>query len=717
MRHHLLCNILCCLSAIFTNALADPAKVTKRVIFIPQQGELLKLNDASISIEQSHGETRVVVNASGQNSPWPGVRLEGKWDLEPDKELLVDLENLEDIPLNITCRLDRHFEGKNRMIFFHQQLAPKERRQWQIFTKRPLRADVRARLFGMRYFPGNILEAEADVITDGLRDIGFIRLYANKLDRPVQFAVYQLAVQTRSESASAPRQGVDETASGKNWRDLSAEEFFPMIDRYGQFKHENWPGKVHSDDDLRRAISVEDAELAAQTRPKTWNQYGGWAAGPHYEATGHFYPKKLDGKWWLVDPAGRLFWSHGPTCVRVREGYTPITDREHLYEWLPEADGEYKFVYGKGRGAPFAYYKDKEYVSICFPVANLYRKYGGDWNAIFSERIHRRLSSWGMNTIANWSDRQICRMRRTPYVISLGAKGINIEGSKGHWGKFPDPFAAEFGESLRRSLAAASFAYDDPWCIGFFVNNELSWGNDGISLALATIASGAEQPAKIAMLAWLQGKYQDVAALNQAWQSDHASWDDWLNSNKQPDKLRCAADLNAFYSRIAEQYFSSIQAILKELAPHKLNLGCRFSPWNENASRAAARHCDVLSYNLYRYSVEGFALPDGVDMPVLIGEFHFGTLTRGYFYPSLKPVVDQEARRDAYVNYISSALKNPLFVGAHWFQLGDCATTGRSDGANAEIGLLTGTDLPYRELIDGVRQVGWQLYEIRSQGH
>ncbi|MDQ0289822.1 hypothetical protein [Oligosphaera ethanolica] len=714
MRFRTLCLMLCSLPAMFSCRHITTADAAPGVIFTPEKTDQLHLNNAEVSVEQHQGEARAVVNALGTTSQWPGMRLEGMWTFGNDEELLVDIENLEDTPLSITCRLDRMVDGKNKMIFFHQHFAPKERRQWKIYAKPSLKPDVRAKLFGMRYFPGNILEAEADSIADGLKDIGFIRLYVNNISQPVRFAVYKVAKQPRSEQVP-PRKDVNEAASGKNWRDMSADEFFPMIDQYGQFKHEDWPGKVHSDDDMRAAIATEDADLAAKPRPTTWNQYGGWADGPQHEATGHFYPKKINGKWWLVDPEGRLFWSHGPTCVRVFEGRTPITDREHLYEWLPERDGEYKFAYGKGKSAPFAYYKDKEYSTFCFPAANLYRKYGENWDEIFSDRIHRRLSSWGMNTIANWSSMDIARLRRTPYVASVGARGINIEGSKGHWGKFPDPFAPEFAESLRRSLANNAFAYDDPWCIGFFVNNEMSWGSDGVSLAQATVASPATQPAKIAMLAWLQEKYPDVAALNQAWQSDYASWDDWLAKTDQPDKAASAADMSAFYTRIADQYFSTVHAIIKDIAPNKLDLGCRFSPWNDNASRAAARHCDVVSYNLYRYTLDDFALPEGVDMPVMVGEFHFGTLVRGYFYPSLKPVPDQEARRDAYVTYIRSALKSPLFVGAHWFQLGDCSTTGRSDGANAEIGLLTGTDLPYHELLDGVRQVGWKLYEIRYQ--
>jgi hypothetical protein len=36
-----------------------------------------------------------------------------------------------------------------------------------------------------------------------------------------------------------------------------------------------------------------------------------------------------------------------------------------------------------------------------------------------SEVIHQRLRSWGVNSIANWSDSGIYSMRKTPYVVTL----------------------------------------------------------------------------------------------------------------------------------------------------------------------------------------------------------------------------------------------------------------------------------------------------------
>ena len=96
-----------------------------------------------------------------------------------------------------------------------------------------------------------------------------------------------------------------------------ADPFFPFIDTFGQYRHKDWPGKVKSVADLTARREAEAKELARQPGPKDWDRYGGWAAGPQLRATGFFRTEKVKGKWWLVDPDGRLFFSHGIDCVRA----------------------------------------------------------------------------------------------------------------------------------------------------------------------------------------------------------------------------------------------------------------------------------------------------------------------------------------------------------------------------------------------------------------
>ena len=126
-----------------------------------------------------------------------------------------------------------------------------------------------------------------------------------------------------------------------------------------QYMHSDWPGKVHNDAELAARLKSETAYLAAHPGPDGWDRYGGWLAGPKIEATGFFRSEKYDGKWWLVDPDGRLFWSLGPDGVRPDECVTPITDRKHWFAELPASGFALAQFFGKAAWAPHGYYMGK----------------------------------------------------------------------------------------------------------------------------------------------------------------------------------------------------------------------------------------------------------------------------------------------------------------------------------------------------------------------
>jgi hypothetical protein len=400
----------------------------------------------------------------------------------------------------------------------------------------------------------------------------------------------------------------------------AAAGFFPFIDRYGQFKHREWPGKVHTDADLAANRQREDADLAAHPGPAGLDRFGGWAVGPQLAATGNFRTEKYRGKWWLVDPLGRLFWSDGLDCVGFGQSLTLTRGRERFYD----------------DPAPLGN----------FLTRNLQTKYGTDWLAVTDDRLLRRLHSWGLNTIGGSSDRAFGQKQRVPYTLQLSSGGraspINLD-------------SPAWSAKLRQTLTTASAAIkDDPWCIGFFVDNEIHVSEDP---------------------AWF------------------------------------------------ERYYRQVSAIAHELLPAKLYLGSRldYHDWPDvpefrrQIVRVAAKYCDVISFNFYKFTLEDVALPPGVDRPALVGEFHMGALDRGLFHTGLRSVVNQDQRAEAYRYYVTSALRNPAIVGAHWFQCYDESTTGRPDGEDYQIGFLDICDTPYPETIAAARDIGDQLYAIRDR--
>jgi hypothetical protein len=123
-----------------------------------------------------------------------------------------------------------------------------------------------------------------------------------------------------------------------------------------------------------------------------------------------------------------------------------------------------------------------------------------------------------------------------------------------------------------------------------------------------------------------------------------------------------------------------------------------------------------VSYNLYQRTVASYAFAGGADVPLIIGEFHFGALDRGLFHTGLVPTGSQKERAAAYREYVEGALHHPQFVGCHWFQYQDEPTTGRAyDEENYQIGFIDVADTPYPELVAAAQAVGGDLYRLRSR--
>ena len=500
---------------------------------------------------------------------------------------------------------------------------------------------------------------------------------------------------------------------------LNKDEFYPFIDKYGQFKHTDWPGKVKSDADLEKARVAEEKDLAANPGPKNFTKYGGWADGPKFEATGHFRVQKVDGKWWMIDPEGYLFWSHGIVRVSHSNAVTPLEgsnlkNRCFYFEELPGKDSEFHQFYYTHDALLKPYYTFRGIDSTYdFSSANLYRKYGEDYLADFNDICHRRLKSWGLNTIANSSDKDICLMDRTPYMDRFEVVSAPLAGTGGWW-PVMDPYDPSFIASLEKQLIDRKQELEDPWCLGFFVDNEIAWGHP-TNMAEVVLKCPADQAAKKHFISVLKAKYGTIKALNKAWGSDFDSWNALAENRKAVktnDKNR--ADFLEFNRGVIHKYYSNIRGAFDRLAPGVLYMGCRFAGYTPDLVSIGAEYCDVISYNVYDFTLDKVQLPEGVDKPIMIGEFHFGAQDRGMFHCSQVEVESQENRGKAYVRYVESGLKHPNIIGVHWHQYSDQATSARFCGENFQVGFTDVCDTPYSETINAARNIGYRMYEFRN---
>ncbi|MDG3007036.1 hypothetical protein [Paludisphaera mucosa] len=519
----------------------------------------------------------------------------------------------------------------------------------------------------------------------------------------------------------------DRTLDIRSARLAGAAAIAGIIDEFGQFTGDDWPGKVHSEADLRARHKADLADVEAHPAPADRDAYGGWKSGPKEKATGFFRTAKRDGKWWFVDPEGALFFSLGVDCVTAGDHATIVTGRETMFTWLPKQGEPLARCYGRVFNVHSGPVKKGE--TFSFYNANLNRVYGPETFEPWADASLKRLASWGFNTIGNWSDRRFAGMNRMPYVATLGIYGdfATISSGSDYWGRMRDPFDPRFVEAVRKSVEeGVKGIKGDPWCLGYYVDNELSWGGGGdrgrIGLALGALDSPASSPAKRALLDRLQKQYGDVARLNAAWKTSLADW----KALEAPWKPSAEAgswttafhdDLRGFVKEIARTYFRTIRDELKKADPEHLYMGCRFAWKTPEAIAAAGETCDVVSFNIYERKVDPkeWAVLDAIDKPAIIGEFHFGALDRGMFHTGLVPTSSQEERAATYAGYVGSVLDHPSFIGCHWFQFVDEPTTGRSyDGENYNIGFLNVADLAYPELVAAARAIHAQAYPRRS---
>ncbi|MCS7466045.1 beta-galactosidase [Stieleria sp. ICT_E10.1] len=656
-----------------------------------QQLESIETRDIQISRLKSDSGSALLLE-SGHQIDWPGITLkptQGVWDLGMFQHLSFDVVNQGDKPFEIGLKIEsRDAKGNEKNFTVMNNIAAKESRKISgtLYTT-PWKFTSSFQVQGMHAAPGQ-KKVDPSSVTQAV-------IFLRQPNEDYRFTIDNVKVETPMTS-------------------MDVDEFLPFIDEFGQFIHKQWHGKTHSQEDLVASREAEKKELAGNPGPASFNRFGGWKDSSQHGPAKFFRVEKHDGRWWLIDPDGCRFWSHGMDAVSTRFGGTGIEHRENYFRGLPKEGSKLGKYYFASTWA-FGFYADKTpFKMYNHLLANLHRKYGDDHRTEFEDISHKRLRSWGFNTLASWCDESVNRQKRTSYVEFVYVEdGPVLEGAQKMWTQFHDVFDPRFRQSIAHGIEKVKYSVGDPWCMGYYVDNELYWGSD-IDLALWTLRCSSKQAAKQEFIKDLTAKYETIDALNQAWGTEHASWSDLAEATQTPDVNKANEDLRQFAKKTSETYFRSVKEELANTAPGQLYLGCRFIWDNETAIRAACLYADVVSFNRYLYSVDQMSLPKGEDKPILVGEFHFGALDRGLFHPTRAPAKNQTNRAECYKNYVLSALRNPLFVGTHWFQYYDEPTAGRGDGENYNTGFLDICDTPYPEMVSAAREVAERMYEYRA---
>ncbi|HOT92603.1 MAG TPA: hypothetical protein PLJ78_11470 [Anaerolineae bacterium] len=474
-----------------------------------------------------------------------------------------------------------------------------------------------------------------------------------------------------------------------------------LLDELGQSTLHEWSAKSRGSEEVTELLHTQLAAAPEHKLPQGFSRWGGWL-GKRFAATGFFRTQRDASRWWLVDPDGYAFWSSGLDCVAFGID-TAYEGMEAALTWLPDTSGPYAQAHHtRGEVRAFDYLK-----------ANFIRAFGSEaayekWGVI-TLGLLRQL---GFNTIANWSDWRLASAAQVPYVRPLDTRALDVPMV---YRDFPDVFhpdferaKAEFAEQLRETR-------DDPAFIGYFLMNEPNWGFAQETPAAGMLFNTPECSARRALSAFLRGRYGDEERLSHAWETGvtfaalaEGEWDIPLTKAAQ-------ADLADFSTIMVERYFGGLSAACREVDPNHLNLGIRYYTIPPAWAIKGMRCFDVFSMNCYRTRVpaeEMAKINALLDLPIIIGEWHFGALDVGLPASGIGHVPTQADRGKAFRVYLEDAAARPWCVGVHYFTLYDQSALGRFDGENYNIGFLDTCNRPYAPLAEAARRSHERLYPV-----
>jgi hypothetical protein len=319
------------------------------------------------------------------------------------------------------------------------------------------------------------------------------------------------------------------------------------------------------------------------------------------------------GQWWLIDPAGKPFFSKGVTAVN-RAG-----------------------TQGGRRAKPGPYQRAID------------AKFGAGDPEPFVADVLRRVREWNLNTLASWTTAEFFD-RGVPYTEIVEFRYSAPAMIREHGVDLPDVFDPRWPAACDAKAAEICRPRRESRdLIGYFSDNEFGWGQpraEGLwnQVVIAEETARAERPSLLQVClsldpgfaahaaAWefvLAPHGGDLAKLGAAWGvalPDRAAVRRITADDKRalltPGYLK---DSYRFSREFARRYFATTAEAIRRHDPNHLILGARFGgpPGEAVLRECVAPHVDVLSANNYRHTfaerLDEYYRVNG--MPILVGEF------------------------------------------------------------------------------------------------
>jgi hypothetical protein len=420
-----------------------------------------------------------------------------------------------------------------------------------------------------------------------------------------------------------------------------------------------YPQREYGDWQNYPVRTVQDISPA----PKTvrLDRFGG-RADRKFTKTGFYYTRKIDGRWWFIDPAGHLYLNAAVASV------TPANSPA--------------------------------------PAAALAKTFGTQEAWMSATRA--LLLSNGFNGAGAWSD--VGLLRAAPaqsshplsYAVNLeimNAYGVkhggtyNVPGHKGYPENTIFAFDPAF-ESFADEYVATKVAdyRNDPNLLGYFSDNEIPLLRANLDGFLRLPAG---DPGRQAAEQWMRDRHADAPT----------------------DALRID-----FLQYEAEQYFRVVSSAIRKADPNHLYLGCRFygeQLHDPEMFRAVGKYAGVIAINVY-----GVWQPDAETTgmweresgkPFMVTEFYAKGEDSGMTNRTGAGwlVHTQDDRGVFYENFVLALIESRVCVGWQWFKYQD----NDPDDPHAELsnvdsnkGIVDRLYKPYDPLLTRMRDLNLKMY-------
>lgn len=365
-------------------------------------------------------------------------------------------------------------------------------------------------------------------------------------------------------------------------------------------------------------------------------------------ATGYFHTRKIDGRWWLIDPDGYAAIMMGVTSIPtkdpqrdfdicLRNGFNGIgnwPEDEEAVEKVYNAQNYYQFPYVRRVNFLGGYLWKREHY---YPGSEKFRK------------------------------------NRTSYTVVL------------------DPKFAEYCEEIAREKIAP--CSEERNLVGWFIDNEIKFDQDQLRNLVRDLP--AEDPSRQAALAWAASKGLS--------EEDCVKYTPKVTEDlKQQFAGYLAQTYYEVVTGIVRRHDPNHMILGSRL--HGRPRSIRY------VVEASHKYCDVTSVNFYdRYAPEDLIAQDSwtQDKPCMVTEFYVKDINKadgeqsgaGWY------VNNQEHRGYFYQNTCLDLLRNKCYVGWHYFRYND-----DPDGSNK--GMLTVDGSEYTEMTRYMEELNKQVYRL-----